>query len=477
MMKGTYTWYIDGEKAGESSNVITTAGKDAILRYLAGMVPSYARSIALGVDNTAATVDDTDLGFEYTRAVVNLGTVDVSDTAHKKVVFKASFPAGLAMNVKEMGLFSFDKNPASGAYTGTVITQFDNDEPWATTDGANPTFVDLSDGSLNRIGDSSLVSQQDTDGTITTMTYDFTNIDLSGYSATDEIGIAVGTYSSDATGLVLTLTDGDGDAVSYTWTIPAYDSNNPYRTFTVAKGTLDNTAFDWANVDKVAIGITASTDNNSKTITFVARDAADLVTITTSSTHGFAIGDTVTISNLTNDTSSFNGSFVIGAAPTGTTLTYTQDGATVVSEAATGTTPTAVTQGWKVSNVARTSNVTTLTTTIAHGIAVGQYIYVGNISNSADVNGTYIAKTGTTGSTLVYDNTGTNIVSAAATSTDPAFQPYVEIQNKLMLDGLRVFDSDVNNPDYILVSRTVPTTIYKDANSVLDVEYRLEVAL
>ena len=473
MITGTYTWYIDGEKAGESVNTITTAGKDAILRYLAGMVPTYARSIALGTVSTTPTVDDTDLGFEFTRAAVSLGTVDVSDTAHKKVVFKASFPAGLSMNIKEMGLFSFDKNPASGAYTGTVLTQFDNDEPWATTDGANPTFVTISDGSLNRIGDSSLVSQQDTDGTITTMTYDFANIDLAGYSATDEIGIAIGTYSSDATGLVLTLTDGDGDTVSYTWTIPAYDSNNPYRTFTVAKGTLDNTAFNWSNVDKVSVGITATTDNNSKTVSNVARDANDLVTITTSATHGFAIGDTVTISNLTNDSSSFNGSFVIGATPTGATLTYTQDGNTVVSEAATGTSPTAVTQGWKVTNVARTSNVTTLTTSIAHGISVGQYIYVGNVGNSADVNGTYIAKTGTTGSTVVYDNTGADIVSAAATGTGP----YVEIQNKLMLDGLRVFDSDVNNPDYILVSRTAPLSIYKDANSVLDVEYRLEVSL
>jgi hypothetical protein len=73
----------------------------------------------------------------------------------------------------------------------------------------------------------------------------------------------------------------------------------------------------------------------------------------------------------------------------------------------------------------------------------------------------------------VYDNTGADIVSAAATGTGP----YVEIQNKLMLDGLRVFDSDVNNPDYILVSRTAPLSIYKDANSVLDVEYRLEVSL
>mgnify|MGYP000860191485 CR=1 FL=1 len=472
-MKGTYVCYLNGEKVSESSNVITTEGKNAILRYLAGMVPSYARSIALGTDTTAATVDDTDLGFEFTRETVNLGTVDVSDPAHKKVIFKASFPTGLAMNIKEMGLFSFDKNPASGTYTGTVLTQFDDSETWTTTTGNDLTSVNLSDGSLNCIGDSSRISQQDTDGDTVTFTLDFTDIDLSGYSATDEIGIAIGTYSSDATTLILTLTDIDGDAVSTSWTIPAYSAGTPYRIFTVAKGDLNNASFNWSQVDKISVGITATTDNNSKTVSNVARSAGGVVTLTTSANHGFAINDIVTVSNLTNDSSSFNGSFTITATPSGTTLTYDQTGNTVTTEAATGTSPTAVAQGWKISNVARTSNVTTLTTTIAHSIVEGQYFYVGNVGNSADVNGTYIAKAGTTGSTIIYDNTGSNIVSAAATGTGP----YVEIQNKLLLDGIRVFDSDVNNPDYILVSRTIPTPIYKDANSVLDVEYRLEVAL
>lgn len=76
-----------------------------------------------------------------------------------------------------------------------------------------------------------------------------------------------------------------------------------------------------------------------------------------------------------------------------------------------------------ISNVALTDNVVTLTTSAAHGFSVGQSVVIaglvngaGDASADADLNGTYTLTTGTTGSTLKYAKTKTNITSHAVSA-------------------------------------------------------------
>jgi hypothetical protein len=71
-----------------------------------------------------------------------------------------------------------------------------------------------------------------------------------------------------------------------------------------------------------------------------------------------------------------------------------------------------------ISNVALTSNVATLTTSAAHGYAVGDSVVIaslvnggGSASADADLNGTYTLTSGTTGSTLKFAKTHTDITS------------------------------------------------------------------
>ena len=71
----------------------------------------------------------------------------------------------------------------------------------------------------------------------------------------------------------------------------------------------------------------------SKTITTVAR-TSNVVTITTSTNHGFSIGDSVTIAAVTNTT--LNGTFSVDTVPTTTTFTYTKSGTDIPSGADTG---------------------------------------------------------------------------------------------------------------------------------------------
>jgi hypothetical protein len=92
-----------------------------------------------------------------------------------------------------------------------------------------------------------------------------------------------------------------------------------------------------ASVDSLFTGVTqaiAATSPVSKTISNVAR-TANLVTVTTSTTHGFAVGSTVVVTAGTN--TSINGTYTIVAAPTTATFTYVKTGTDITSGADTGT--------------------------------------------------------------------------------------------------------------------------------------------
>lgn len=72
----------------------------------------------------------------------------------------------------------------------------------------------------------------------------------------------------------------------------------------------------------------------SKTISNVAR-ASNVVTVTTSTSHTFAVGDTVEVAAVTN--TGINGTFTVATVPSNTTFTYSQTGGTIASGADTGT--------------------------------------------------------------------------------------------------------------------------------------------
>ena len=77
MIKGTYIFYQDGKEICRSSNVITKFGKRFIANFLAGNIEDASKDIAIGIDTTAATDEDTRLGFEFYRLPVTLGSTDI----------------------------------------------------------------------------------------------------------------------------------------------------------------------------------------------------------------------------------------------------------------------------------------------------------------------------------------------------------------------------------------------------------------
>lgn len=75
-----------------------------------------------------------------------------------------------------------------------------------------------------------------------------------------------------------------------------------------------------------------------RTVTTVAL-TSNVATLTTSVAHGFSVGSIVVVSNITNNSSLFNGTYTVASVPTSTTFTYAKTNANITSTAATGTSP------------------------------------------------------------------------------------------------------------------------------------------
>lgn len=68
-----------------------------------------------------------------------------------------------------------------------------------------------------------------------------------------------------------------------------------------------------------------------------------------------------------------------------------------------------------ITNKSLSASVATLTTSSAHGLTVGETIAVFNVDDTFD--GTYVVKTGSSGSTILYDLNAANVASASVSSS------------------------------------------------------------
>lgn len=174
--------------------------------------------------------------------------------------------------------------------------------------------------------------------------------------------------------------------------------------------------------------------------------AGNVVTITTTSDHGFATGQLVIIAGVTD--ASFNGTFTIVSTPSNTTFTYAQTGGDAtsgsgvasnntvtwaVNDVAGGNTtvgtitsnglytapavvPPATTVTIAASGAVRNNNVVTITTTAAHGFIVGQTVVIAGVTDTS-FNGTFLISTVPSTTTFTYNQTGSNATSGGGTAS------------------------------------------------------------
>lgn len=210
-MFGEYVFYEDNKEIYRSKNLLTKFGKRYLTQYLAGQSTNTLKDIALGVGSTAATVNDTQLGFEFYKSAVTMNSIDIQTSSSTGistygVVHKTTIPVDVAGIINEVGLFP---NVILGStdYASNSISTFENNQNWTDSAGAYPSSVTTP---FPKIGTSYLsigaAASQSKE-----YFYNF-DLDVSGYSALDSLTLAY--YQSDTN-------------LDYVF-VRMYDSNNNY---------------------------------------------------------------------------------------------------------------------------------------------------------------------------------------------------------------------------------------------------------
>ena len=133
--------------------------------------------------------------------------------------------------------------------------------------------------------------------------------------------------------------------------------------------------------------------------------SSNIVTVTTTSPHGFVTGQTVTIQGV--DNTAFDGTFVITATPLSTTFQYFQIGI----DASSGNGLASVSYSIYSSPIGatRSGGVSTITTTTNHNLTIGQLVTITGVDDSS-FDGIFFI-TGTTSNEFTYNQDISNDIT------------------------------------------------------------------
>lgn len=263
MIKGTYIFYQDGKEIYRSSNVITKFGKRFLTNFIAGNISDPSKSMAFGIDSTAASVNDTRLGFEFYRVPVLLNSTDIQTTGSVttySVVYKTTIPQDVSGIISEVGLYPSTRRSINN-FDSKFLSDFDNFLDWEDSNGFNPDV----DETGAKIGSNVLTmsSNSTTANEYTSSTY----LDLSGYSDADSIRLAYyknNTNSTNLQNIILKFYSSDTDYYSTTIT-PAsgtgYKITNDILLSTLFTGPTGTP--NKSQINKVGITITPTSGNTT----------------------------------------------------------------------------------------------------------------------------------------------------------------------------------------------------------------------
>lgn len=245
---GIYRVYNNGVLISESKNLLTTTGKEFILRYLARDVSDWSGVIAIGIGDTAATVDDERLEFELSQSEVDVRIVNV---ANEDIIVKATIEQQVVGEIHELGIYSVPIGNVSRA-PDLMITQFD------------PDFLNLSNSTTDsdnvRIGTQS-AKVDATASSTTTAVIESIYQDYSTYQNNDEFVLAYYLHDANCTDIALRFVSSSGNYYAYNFAPP---SASGYNIHTVSKGSFAATgAPDWAEVVDLEFDITAGASDTA----------------------------------------------------------------------------------------------------------------------------------------------------------------------------------------------------------------------
>lgn len=262
MITGTYIFYEDGKEIYRSPNIITKFGKRFIANFIAGNIENSNKDIAIGIDTTAATDEDTRLGFEFYRLPVTLGSTDIqtiSNVTTYKVVYKTTIPQDIAGQINEIGLYPSTRTSINN-FDSKFLADFADRLDWQLSSGVNPDY-DTTAGRA-KIGDSLLTFTSNT--TSAQEYFHTTSLDLSGYSVNDSIRLAYYKNNANLQNIILKLYSSNSDY--YTTTITPASGTGYKITSDILLSTVFGTPTgtpDKTNINKIGITITPTSGNTT----------------------------------------------------------------------------------------------------------------------------------------------------------------------------------------------------------------------
>jgi len=257
-MFGEYKFYEDGKEIYCSKNLLTKFGKRYLTQYLAGQSNTNLKDIALGVGSTAATVNDTQLGFEFYKSPVSMSSIDIQTSSTTGVstygvVYKTTVPVDVAGIINEVGLFPA-VSLSSTDYASNSISTFEDNQSWTDSTGA---YATTTTSPFPKIGTYYLSI-----GALTSQSkeyfYNF-NIDVSGYSALDSLTLAY--YQSDTNLDYIFVRMYDSNNRYYEIRYPG-DSSTGYKVKSLTLNNLYSSGFgsgtpDQTSIVKISCGVKA----------------------------------------------------------------------------------------------------------------------------------------------------------------------------------------------------------------------------
>lgn len=206
MIKGTYVFYENGKEIYRSPNIVTKFGKRFFTNFIAGNISTSTKDLAIGIDGTTATENDTRLGFEFYRTPVYLSSTDiqtVDEVTTYSVVYKATLPQDIAGTISEVGLYPSTRTSLNN-FDSKFLTDFSSALDWIDANGFYPETVFTN----AKIGDSLL--KLSTDEYISNA-----YLDLSGYSSLDTFRIAYYCNNTSSGTIRVRLYSSDTDYYQY----------------------------------------------------------------------------------------------------------------------------------------------------------------------------------------------------------------------------------------------------------------------
>jgi hypothetical protein len=210
-------------------------------------VPRIASSLAYGIGDKAEVATDKKLQFEIGRADVALTAYDF---VNNKLVFKAQLPDDFSGVIREIGLFSLEKNALAGDGDSRIITTFDSgSEAWTNpSNGATSTFTTTN----TRVGTDSLRLAPAASATVSAL-LDGIGMDFSENSSADRFTLAL----FNGTGIANVKVDLMTDLSNYYTITYTPGAGYVYMTAPMSAAVLTG-APSWSSINMIRLNATGS---------------------------------------------------------------------------------------------------------------------------------------------------------------------------------------------------------------------------